>query len=205
MKKQRIFTHIREHARVYIVLTLVMLLGVVKGSIDLMNIKDVTTIRLCDYIRNSFDSSICVDDVFFREVVTLAKVLLLVWVCGSSLVGIPVIIYVVYFKGYTLGFLSTVLIKTMRVKGIGMVAMVVLPKEIFLIPIIISLSVTAIHFSLYILNNRKMIHNKSVVREFLNYGLAGIAYSVVALSVVAVNVKLLSNGYYRKVIEIFAK
>lgn len=205
MKKQRMFTHIREHASVYIVLTIVMLLGVVKGSIDLMNLTDVTVIRLGDYIKNLFTGSICKKDVFFEEVVTIAKIFLGLWVSGVCLLGSLIVAYIIYLKGYALGFLSTVLIKTMGIKGIGMIAMVVLSKEIFLIPIILALSVKAIYFSVYILNSKKMIHNKSILRELVHYGLYGVAYATLALSVVAINAELLSNAYYKKIIETFIK
>lgn len=205
MRKQIIFAHVREHTGVYIVLTVVMLLGVVKGSIDLMNLTDITVTRLGDYIKNFFVGSVRVEDVFLKEIVTLAKVFLVVWVSGSSLLGAPVIAYVVYFKGYTLGFLSTVFVKTMGLRGIGMMTMVLLSKEIFLIPITIALGVTAIHFSLCMLNSKRMMHNKSVARQFAYYGLAGIAYGMLALSVVAINAELLSNGHCQKMIEVLLK
>lgn len=205
MKKQRIFAHVREHACTYIILIMVMLVGVVKGTIDLMKVTDVTVIRLSEYIRNSFNSNMCVDDIFFRECITVIKLLVVVWVCGASLIGIPVIAYIIYFKGYVLGFLSTVLIKTMGARGIGMIATIILPKEIFLIPMMIALSVIAIHFSLQILGNKRVIYNRSTAREFVHYTLVGVAYGILAVSVIAINVGLLSSVHCKKMIEIFAK
>ncbi|MBP5426651.1 MAG: stage II sporulation protein M [Clostridiales bacterium] len=206
-RRHKVFTHIREHVRIYILIIIVMVIGLVKGSIDLVKVEEVTILNLGECIKDFFDigSARIENDIFFREFRTMAKLFLVVWISGSSLIGFPIIAYIIYLKGYALGFLSGVLIKSMGIRGTIVMVMAVLPKEMFLIPIIVVLGVMSMQYSLYMINNRRIFYSKSVIREFVKYALKGGACSLLGTLVVAINTKLLINGWYNNLINCICK
>ncbi|MBR4313275.1 MAG: stage II sporulation protein M, partial [Lachnospiraceae bacterium] len=126
-------------------------MGIIKANFDLITMNGASINELGQDINNAFhivgNNTIQKEGMIFSEFINIAKLLMIVWVCGSSIMGIPAIFYIVYTKGYMLGVCSGILIKSMGINGITLITVGILPKEIFFIPIIIILGVNGIKFS----------------------------------------------------------
>lgn len=185
--------HIKDNIYAYALLTIAMVIGIIKANFDLITMNGANINELGQDINNVFymmgNNSIQKDDMVLREFINIVKLLMIVWVCGSSIIGIPVIFYVVYTKGYMLGVCSGILIKSMGINGITLISLGILPKEIFFIPIIIILGVNGIKFSTYIIKSNKlhMFRRKSVLKEFAIYSMTWIAMCIVSLGGVGIS------------------
>ncbi len=191
--KANIKNYIKDNKKIYLLLIFVIVIGVIKGNLDLISMKKVTIKELGEYINNFFnvvcDKNIKKNEIIFGEFFNSIKLFLLVWLCGSSIVGIPVIFYIMYIKGYVLGFCSGILIQSMGLNGVTLVTIGILPKEIFFIPIIVILGVSGIKFSISMIRNNKlrMLRQKNMLKEFGKYSLLGFFLCVVSFLVILTN------------------
>lgn len=184
---------VKENRKIYLLLIFILIIGIVKGNFDLISIKKNIMSELGDYINNFFSvihsGQIKKEQIILEEFLNSIKLFLVVWLCGSSIIGIPVIFYIVYLKGYIVGFCSGILIKSMGLNGINIIIANILPKEIFIIPIIVILSVSGIKFSIGIIKNSRLrlLKQKNIVKEFGKYSLLGVILSFISFVVILVN------------------
>ena len=94
----------------------------------------------------------------------------LIWFLGLTIIGFPLILTVVFGRGYSLGFTLGFLIQAKDVKGILILLLTVLPQNIIYIPFIIILAVTALNFSLNIVRPNRNPH-ASLSSQLLVYGI----------------------------------
>ena len=185
--------YIKENKKIYLLLTFLVVVGIVKGNLDLIFMKKVTINELSDYINNFFhmlyNMEMKKNEIIFKEFLNSIKLFLLVWICGSSVVGAPIIFYIMYLKGYVLGFCSGVLIQSRGINGVRLVTMGILPKEIFFIPTMIVLGAYGIKFSVGMIKNGKlrMLKQKNMALEFGKYLFFGLVMCVINFIVILTN------------------
>jgi len=111
------------------------------------------------------------------------KTIVLLWVLGVTIIGIPFIFLLILTKGFIIGFSSGFIIKTMGIKGILFSFLAILPKEIIVIPCIIALGVNGINFSLNIIRSKsiKQVLKQNLRMDFIGYSLSTIFFSIFIL------------------------
>lgn len=109
---------------------------------------------------------------FLTNVVKTGAVL---WLLGLSVVGIPLVLIVVFTRGFVLGFTVGFLVKEMAYRGIVLAFLSVLPHNLLLIPALIVGGVAAISFALSFLSGRLGWHREGLGEEFAAYTLVMLA------------------------------
>ena len=92
--------------------------------------------------------------VFFQTLINQLKLLIPVWILGMTIIGTPMIILILGFRGFILGFTIGFIIDEFAFNGILFTILSILPHNLFYIPGLIGIGVMAISFSLFLLKSR---------------------------------------------------
>lgn len=145
--------HIISQKRTYIILLSIILLGIISGIFfrfiissndkKLVNdslIKFFNSIKLKDNLKflNTFINSI-INNLFY---------IILIWLLGISIIGIPLVIILLFFKSFIVGFSISSIIHLYGFKGIlGALAYISINNILFLF-ILLLISFYSISFSI---------------------------------------------------------
>lgn len=94
----------------------------------------------------------------------------LIWFLGISIIGIPIIIFIYFFKVFILGFSVASIMATYSFKGILFSLIYIFPGQIFTMIGFLILSIFALNFSFKILNGiffKKVINFKFIITKYL--------------------------------------
>ncbi len=89
--------------------------------------------------------------LFLKSAATNGGLFLIILLAGVTIIGFPAALPVLAYKGAALGFASALLIDTLGAKGIFLVALKLLPPNIFLIPALCCASAASFKFGLSLL------------------------------------------------------
>ncbi|MDI6602168.1 MAG: stage II sporulation protein M [Thermoanaerobacteraceae bacterium] len=166
--------HFKNYIFLYFLCTLFLSVGIITGYISTGSLTDIQRMELLNYINGFFqlfsDSSVSNSDVFIQSLINNFQVCFIIWILGATFIGIPLILIMVALRGFIFGFTLSFLVNNLQRKGITFAILSLLPSNIFIIPGLVIISVTAINFSLYIFRNRSSgISN--LVKDFIGYTL----------------------------------
>ncbi|WP_240647380.1 stage II sporulation protein M [Paenibacillus nanensis] len=94
------------------------------------------------------------EEVFWERFFFHLKWLVLIWLLGVTVVGIPGILALNFFKGTLIGFALGVLVGQYGWKGVVFSFLTMAPQNVIAVPALIIASVAAISFGLFIVKNR---------------------------------------------------
>jgi stage II sporulation protein M len=211
MKKQSRFTillgHLKEHSSLYLFIVVLFFMGVIFGAIVVNSMNFSQKQDLFVYLsrffgqveEGQFANS---KDIFFQSYFHNIKYVLLMWVLGISIIGLPVILILLFLKGVVVGFTVGFLVNQLSWKGFLLSFVAILPQNMIAIPAYIIIGTLAVAFSL------KMIRQQFVKRisepffqQFIRYS---IAMGFICLLLVAASLieALVSPVFMKSVISI---
>ncbi|MDD4802686.1 MAG: stage II sporulation protein M [Syntrophomonas sp.] len=150
--------HIAENKWQYLLITLIFVLGVIIGDYKVTGlaggIKSHLLSLIDEYIKGGINSDLNKEAILFNSFLNQAKSILAIWFLGLTVIGMPIILGVVFYKGFSLGFTIAFLVKEKAVSGILISILSILPQNLVYIPLIIIWSVIGINFSVYIARSK---------------------------------------------------
>ena len=110
-----IIKHFENNAIIYIAIMLIFLIGILVGVIHynkIENKKEIST-----YVKESITKIIDKDEYNSHlnskdKLLDSIKISFLIWVLGSSIIGVPVLLFYVSYRGFSLSFTISSLIST---------------------------------------------------------------------------------------------
>ncbi|SDW32519.1 stage II sporulation protein M [Paenibacillus sp. CF384] len=94
------------------------------------------------------------NDSFWDRAWFHAKWMILIWVLGLTVVGMPLVLALDFLKGVLVGFAIGTLVRQFAWKGLIFSLASVAPPNLLAVPAFLILSVSAISFGLYVVKNR---------------------------------------------------
>lgn len=88
-----------------------------------------------------------------REVLRTAG---LVWLLGLSVIGLPLVLVIVFSRGFLLGFTVAVLVKELALGGLLVALVGVLPQNLLNVPATVVAAVAAVSFGLTVVAGRAL-------------------------------------------------
>ena len=156
-KENRIFEvimyHLKENIKIYFVVSSILIIGITLGVIFINNMNDTQKLELTQYINNFIDTvkennNIDKNLLFIKSIKNNIILVFFMWFVGSTVVGIPLVLGVVGFRGFCLGYTISALIAVLgKQKGIAFFSSSVILQNLILIPSILMLAVSG--FNLY--------------------------------------------------------
>ncbi|MEF2964425.1 stage II sporulation protein M [Paenibacillus sp. M1] len=170
------FRHtLKDQTPLYVFVAALFLMGVVFGALMVNALTLEQQQDLSRYLGNFFLSVNEGGDEFqlmsYWEIAALhLKWLGLIWLFGLSVIGLPGILILDFFKGVLIGFTVGCLVGQFTWKGLLFALVSVAPHNLIVIPALVVSSVAAIGFSLGIIRNRVLLNRGgSFARPFWSY------------------------------------
>jgi stage II sporulation protein M len=165
--------HFYENIWMYLLTILFMATGMILGLYCVKYMGDVDKSTLINYIT-AFGSSSTLDGLSNKEILmgTLKNnipIIIGFWFLGLTVVGLPIIILINIYKGFSLGFTFSFFIYGLKEKGLLLSLLGVLPQNLIYIPCLIFLSVLSIEFSIGIIKEKFTKKYSSNIGSVRNY------------------------------------
>lgn len=156
------------------IILIVFLMGFIVGSLSTAKIKSVNYT-----LTRSTKSALA---IFFNAFAYNYWYFFLLWICGFFLFGFILIYIMVFLKGFSVGTICFLLLKTNGLVGIGDFLSIIFPEVLILIPIFLYLSYQAISNTF----NQKLIYQNSS-NSYINkliFITCGIAFYAMIITII---------------------
>ena len=167
---------LKEQNILYIFVAVLFLVGVIFGALMVNALSLEQQQDLGRYLQNFFmtvdqnEAGTGAAQSFWSIAGLHLKWVGLIWFLGLSVIGLPGILILDFLKGVLVGFTVGYLVGQFSWKGLLFALVSVAPSNLLIIPVLIVSSVSAIAFSLHVIKNRVMLHNRvNVTRPFARY------------------------------------
>ncbi|MFC4767241.1 stage II sporulation protein M [Effusibacillus consociatus] len=165
--------YVQEHSKLFVYTIVLFIVGVLFGAIVVNALADGQKADLFNYLKGFFG---LVNDqrlpdsayVTWHSIATNLKMLGLIWILGLSIIGLPLIVVLMFLKGFTIGFTVGFLVDNFASKGLLFAILAVLPQNLLIVPSLIIAGVAGIAFSLMLVRSR-FTQNMPLYQKFLSY------------------------------------
>lgn len=170
--KHRIAQHFYASWWIYLFVALCFLVGIIFGSLGVSSLSDEQASVLKEYVEkglaqygDDLNFSVTVRQAFFKNLYNLGKIFLF----GLTIIGLPLVLLIIFTRGFALGFTIVFLIQEKAWRG-GILAMLaIIPPNLLSLPAYFLAAVTAINFSLYLLKGNKGSNPLPLTQYLLSY------------------------------------
>ncbi|GGD69869.1 stage II sporulation protein M [Paenibacillus nasutitermitis] len=118
---------------------------------------------------------------FWDRAIFNAKWILLIWVLGLTVVGMPLVLALDFLKGVLVGFAVGTLVSQHEWKGLLFSLVSVAPANLFVVPALLIASVSAVSFSIYVIKNRLLGRYGSMSQSFISHTATGVFMILIAV------------------------
>lgn len=190
LKKLRnvIGEHISRNRNAYLFLLMAFVLGVSAGAFTVNGLSTMQRDELSNYFQGFLqllnNQNLESSELFSTALLENLKLIVILWILGVTIIGIPFIFIILGVKGFITGFSSGFIINVLGLKGVLFTTFALLPKEIIIVPCLIAIGVNGINFSLHIAKNRSS-HDRlkeSLKASFISYCFVTAFFSCIILA-----------------------
>ncbi|CAM4227761.1 stage II sporulation protein M [Paenibacillus tarimensis] len=185
----------RESLTLYVFVIVLFVVGVVFGTLMYnaltLEQQEVLAGEVSHYAE-VFKAGIMpeVDGSLRDRAIFYGKWLLLIWLLGITVVGLPVILALDFMKGVLIGFSVGALISQHEWKGLLFAMASIAPPNLIVIPALIMASVSGLTFSLYVIRQRLIGKGGDLVQPLLSHTAASLLLLLVLWGAALVEVYL---------------
>jgi len=157
LRQANLLNHIKKHAAIYLFMLILFLTGIIFGAIIVNSMNVTQKLDLFFYLEQFFgkisgEQSIDTIDILKSSSAYHIKYLLLLFILGLSVIGLPVLWILIFLKGIVVGFSVGFIVNQLGLKGLLIAALSIAPQNLVIIPIYIIAGSMAMIFSLLLLN-----------------------------------------------------
>ncbi|MFS0751514.1 stage II sporulation protein M [Oceanobacillus sp. 1P07AA] len=173
-KSYVVFNHFKQHATIYIFMTILFLTGIVFGAVIVNSMDVVQKQDLFFYLERFFiqtteeGSTLNNRDILWQSFFYHIKYLGLMFIFALSVIGLPIVWILIFIKGMVVGFSVGFMVNWLGMDGLILSAVSIAPQNIVIIPIYIIAGSICMIFSLGLLS--KLVakrNNTSLSQPFI--------------------------------------
>jgi stage II sporulation protein M len=150
-----IANNIRKNMGIYITVTLFFVIGISIGAITIKalgyNEKQNLVLFMNKFFQIVDKEQIKGASIFYQSLKNNFQTIFFIWFLSITVIGIPVTLFIISFRGFIVGFAVAFFIDGMGLKGIILTILTILPQNIIYIPCIVALAAISIKYSLNVL------------------------------------------------------
>ena len=203
--KLAIKNYIKNNNKEYILVALLFLIGLFTGVLIINNLSNDDLTNIGTYINNFLTNFKSTEDIDKLQLIATsiknnAILALIIWGAGTTIIGIPIVLIVILFRGIILGYTIAAFSITLgTLKGIVFCIIAILLQNILFIPAIFTLGVSSIKLYKSIVKDRRKENIKiCVIRHTI---IALLMIMILILSSIVENV--VSLGILKKFVTFF--
>lgn len=172
--KNIIISYVRNNLKEYILVSLIFAIGLLLGVMFINNLSEAKEQVITKYILDFLDkfknfSQINKTAMFWESLKNNYILVIILWFAGTTIIGIPVVIITIFFRGFCLGYTISAFTLTLGVKkSIIFCFLTLFLQNIIFIPAIITLVVSSIKLYKSIIKDRRKENIKiEIIRHTL--------------------------------------
>ncbi|WP_373892703.1 stage II sporulation protein M [Virgibacillus sp. CBA3643] len=203
-----IMNHVKEHATIYLFMIILFLTGIIFGAIIVNSMNFVQKQDLFFYLERFFSQITDNQHIEKQEILKAsfsyhAKYLLLLFLLGLSVIGLPLVWILLFIKGVVVGFSVGFIVNQLGIKGLFLAALSIAPQNILIIPVYIIAGSLSMIFSLTLLS--KLFTRKISQPVFQPFGRYVMIFAILlGISFIAAILEAyVANGAMESLIESF--
>ena len=177
---------IKYDKKIMTFLNVIAIVGIIAGSIFMIILSKNDKETVLNSIKDFFDKLI---NNKFNFVGTLKNTLIsnflfsfIIWVIGISVVGLLIVIFIIFYKSFTLGFTISSIIYTYSIKGSLLALIYVFPHMVMNLLIILYLSSYSIKLSIILIKSilkKDNLNFKAFINNYSKVFLISIIFLIV--------------------------
>ncbi|MDF2556715.1 MAG: spoIIM [Bacillales bacterium] len=149
----------RDHISIFIFVLSLFVVGVMFGAVIVNSLGLEQKQDLFEYLTKFFNefggsSSSPTGGLLLSTFFENIKIVLLIWILGISVIGVPLTLILLFSKGVVIGFTVGFLVNQSGFKGFLLACASVLPQNLIFIPFIILLTSLSIIFSIKLIKRQ---------------------------------------------------
>lgn len=191
------FLHVKHHLAAYIFLFVVFIAGFITGITAIFSLGSSEALEINTFLSNLLkglpDANINNALEIKNALMFNGGLLFLIWFSGLSVIGVPLILPIIFYKGYTLGFSIAFILSYQLAPGLLIVVFSILPQTMIFLPLMLIGGMQAALFSLNLIRGFR-----GVLGEFIkSIGNYSLRFSVLFSGVI---ISALFQGYFSPLI-----
>lgn len=170
--RNRARQHLQSNWWVYLLVGLCFVAGIVFGSLGVNVLDEQQASALGKFVDQglaSFDDTLNYNRTTHQAMIKYLSSLGKIFVLGLTVIGFPLILVIVFTRGFVLGFTVVFLIQVQGIKGGGLSLLAILPPNLLSLPAYLLGAVAAINFSVYLLKGRDSARTATLGQYILGY------------------------------------
>lgn len=164
-----------KQKKLYRIIITLMIFGIISGILFIFFISKESKTKALVSIKNFFDlmntsTGINYGKSLLNTLVNNIGYVLLIWLLGISIIGLPITIILAFMKSFIVGFLISSIISCYKAKGILGAFLYVFPHQIIILFIYLLLSFYSISFSIKLFKSlflKQTINFRVVMQKYI--------------------------------------
>ena len=198
-------SHVTENLEAYIIVSIILLIGITLGVMFVNNMSEAQAQDIQTYLQSFTGSlkegkAVNTGELLRKSLGNNLLLVFLMWFVGSTVIGIPIVLGIVAFRGFCLGYTISTAIKIWGTgKGMLFFATTMLLQNLIAIPCIIALAVSGIKLYKSIIKDKRRENIKiEIIRHtiFSLVMLAILAISSIIETYLSTNLLVLCKSYF---------
>ena len=164
---------IKINKKIFVFLFVLMLMGIIAGSIftTILNSSDKELVinHLNEFIDNINNNKLDYLFALKNNLITNISYVILIWLLGISVIGLPIIIIMFFTKCFILGFSVGAILTTFKLKGILVSLVYVFPGQVISLLFLLLLMMYSMSFTfkmIYAILKKKSIDFKLIMNKY---------------------------------------
>lgn len=164
---------ITDQKKKYLFLSVIMLVGIISGILFIFFIskedKSLVKQELEIFFTNIQNKKLNYFSSFTNSIISNFLYLFVIWLLGISIIGLPIIIFLLFFKGFIFGFSFSSIITNYGIRGIFLSITYQFPHHLLLLIIYLLMGFYAINFSIRLFRLLFLKENINLTFSFKRY------------------------------------
>lgn len=203
--KEAILRHLYDNIKLYLIVIIILVIGITVGVVFINNINADGAEEIKNYITdfiNQLKQGYHVDtgELLRKSLSDNLILIVTMWLLGSTVVGIPIVLGIVLFRGFCIGYSLSAIIASLGVqKGILFFLTTMFLQNLIFIPVILCMTISCIKLYKSIMKDRRRENIKvEIIRHTLVSIMLGLLLIIAAFieSYVSTNLLMLSINFF---------
>ena len=179
--KDLIIRHLYDNFKLYLIVIIIFIIGIVAGVIFINNVNGDQATEIQNYITefiNLLKQDYHIDTGLLLKKSLSDNLILIItmWLLGSTVIGIPIVMGIVLFRGFCIGYSVSAIIATLGVqKGILFFVVTMLLHNLIFIPVIVCMTISYMKLYKSIMKDRR---RENIKIEIIRHTLISIVLSL---------------------------
>lgn len=164
-----------KQKKLYRIIITLMIFGIISGILFIFFISKESKTKALESIKNFFDlmntsTGVNYGKSLLNTLVNNIGYVLLIWLLGISIIGLPITIVLAFMKSFIVGFSISSIISCYKAKGILGAFLYVFPHQIIILFIYLLLSFYSISFSIKLFKSlflKQTINFRVVMQKYI--------------------------------------